>query len=96
MNTYDIGDDVRLSVAFRVSNVLTDPTTVICKVKDPNNIVTTYTYGVGSDIVHSSTGNYYVDHPVTIRGTHFVRWEGTGTANGAEESTFFVRESNFS
>ena len=45
-NTYDVGDQVRVSAVFKnAAGTDTDPTAVTCKVKTPAGAITTYTYG---------------------------------------------------
>jgi hypothetical protein len=94
MPIYDRGDLVRSSATFTNSaGTATDPTTVIARVRVPNtnrDAYTTYTYGVGGDIVKDSTGTYHIDVSCTIAGTYYVRWEGTGAVQQAEEDTWDV------
>lgn len=93
-NTYDKGDLVRVKATFTVSSVLTDPTTVTLKVKDPDGTISTYTY-TGGTITKSSTGVYYKDVSVSNDGAWYYRFEGTGTCQTAAEGMFKVRKSEF-
>jgi hypothetical protein len=93
-NTYDKGDLVRVKATFTVNAVLTDPTTITLKVKDPEGTVTTYTYAGGA-VSKTSTGLYYKDVSVTNDGMWYYRFEGTGTVQSAGESSFRVRKSEF-
>lgn len=95
MNSYDVGDLVRLTAAFTVSSSATDPTTTTCKVREPDGTVTTLVYGTDAACVRSATGSFYVDWSTDQEGVHSVRWIGTGAAQGAAESQFNVRESLF-
>lgn len=89
MNKCDIGDIQTLSVLFTdSSNTPKDPTTVVCKVKTPDGVVTSYTP------IRSSTGVYYYNFPVEQSGTHYYRFEGTGDVVAAGENGFIVREPN--
>ncbi len=95
-NEYDIGDEVRVSAAFQsLANVLTDPTTVTVKVKDPANAITSYVYGTDEELVKDSTGMYHLDVTPDQSGTWYYRFASTGTVTAAEEKSFLVRESNF-
>jgi len=94
-NTYDIGDGVRVSIAFTVDDVATDPTTVTLKIKDPTPTTTTYTYALAT-VTKGSTGNYYKDITIDASGTWYYRWTGTGTVVAATEDYFEVRLSQFS
>ena len=93
-NTYDKGDLIRVQGTFKVNSVLTDPTTVTLKVKDPDSTITTYTYA-GGTITKSSTGIYYKDVSVSNDGAWYYRFEGTGACQAAGEKTFLVRKSEF-
>ena len=96
-NTYDVGDEVRLSAAFeKPANTPADPGTIVFKVKDPSGNITTYTYGSDAQLVKDSTGNYHVDVTIDEEGTWFYRFTGTGTVVAAGESFFYARESHFS
>jgi len=90
INIYDIGDTVRMSVAFAVSGVATDPTTVTLSVKPPSGTVTSYTYAAGT-VTKSGTGAYYKDVTVSETGTWYYNFVGTGTVATAVESTFIVK-----
>ncbi len=90
LNIYKNGQKVRCSVAFTVSGVATDPTTVTCKVKDPSGNVTTYVYGTDAALVKDSTGNYHVDVTTDENKQWYFRFEGTGACVAVEESSFRV------
>lgn len=92
---YDIGDVVRIMVTFQtISGAYIDPTTVVLKILLPTGVVLQRQYP--TEVVKSSSGQYYYDFSVTVSGTHSVRWEGTSPAQGAGESTFEVNVSAFS
>lgn len=91
MNTYDIGDQVRLtSNLTNLSGTLTDPTTVTLRVRKPDGVATDYTYAGGA-VTKSSTGVYYRDVDIDQAGEWNYRWSGTGTLVVAEEGQFYVR-----
>lgn len=92
--TYDIGDSVRTTATFKVGGVLTDPTTITLKYKNPAGTTVTKTYAL-SDVVKDSTGVYHFDFTTDTAGTWFYRWEGTGAAKGAAEVQIQVRASEF-
>lgn len=93
---FDINDQVRVSVTFTTTNGGTkiDPSTVIFKLKDPDDLVTQFTYPTGID--KSEVGVYYRDFQVTKSGRYYYRWEGSGGNPSATESYFVVRPSEFS
>lgn len=90
MSIYANGQKVRVSVAFTVSDVATDPTTVTLKVGKPDGTVTSYTYAL-AEVTKSATGNYYKDITTDQVGIWDFRYEGTGTCVAVEELSFRVR-----
>lgn len=96
MNTYDLGVVVRLSAAFtNLAGAPVDPGGVTFKIKSPLGVITTYVYLVDGQLLKDSTGNYHVDFEPDKQGKWAVRWIGTSTNKGAEESFFQVGESQF-
>lgn len=94
MNIYKTGQKVRVSVTFTVNDVATDPTAVVCKIKDPGGNVTTFTYGVDAEVVKDSTGVYHVDVTTDENRIWYYRFEGSGSCTAVEEAGFLAR-SNF-
>ena len=85
-NTYDIGDQVRLSVAFTNSaGVATDPTTVTITIRKPDQTTSTPT------ALTSATGTWYTDVTLDQTGNWYYRFAGTGALVAAEEGEFYVR-----
>lgn len=94
-NAYDVGDSIRLSVAFTNSaGAAVDPGAVSLKVKAPGGTVTTYTYA-GATVTKDSTGNYHVDLDLPTAGEWLYRWAGTSSNKAATEGGFTVRPSAF-
>lgn len=94
MNTYDIGDLIRLSAAFDVSGP-TDPTTLVFEIREPDGTTTTHTYGVGVEIVRDSLGRFHLDWSADLPGLHLYRVAGTGAAQAVEQGAFRVIEDEF-
>lgn len=93
VNQYDIGTKVRLIGEFRdLDNVLSDPTVVVAKTRDPSGNVTTIS---GGSVTKDSTGVYHVDVTLDESGTWWYRFEGTGAVVAADEQAFVVAESRF-
>lgn len=93
MNTYDVGDSVRLYIALVDSNgAAVDPTTLTLTVKPAAGTATTYTYAAGQ-ITKDSTGNYHKDYtvPSGTGGMVYYKFTATGTAIGMEPGSFAVR-----
>lgn len=96
MSTYDIGDVVRITVAFtNLAGGAVDPGAVTVRVKNPVGVKTSYTYITDTEVLKDSTGNYHLDVEPAIQGVWVYRWEGTGANKGAAEASFQVRESAF-
>lgn len=91
VNIYKKGQKVRISVAFTVDGVATDPTTVTAKIKDPSGNQSTYVYGTDAEVVRESTGNYYVEETTDENKLWHYRFEGTGACEAVEEGAFRVR-----
>lgn len=93
MNKYAEGQIVTVTGTFKNSSlVLTDPSVVLLTVKTPDEVETTYTYGVGAQIAKTSTGIYTSDLDTTgKRGLWIYTWWSTGT-NQADsgEQEFYV------
>lgn len=94
-NQYYVGSKPRLAGDFKLSGVYADPTTVTFKMRSPSGTTTTYVYGTNAELVKSSTGQYYVDFPVTEQGEWWYRFAGTGTVTAASEAFLVVKESHF-
>ena len=96
MNTYDVGDQVKCSVAFTDANGnAADPTTVLFKYLVDHGSTTTLTYGEDDEVVNDATGSYYVLLTVNAEGTWTYRFEGTGAVVAAAEDAFNTRDSAF-
>ena len=81
------GQVARIAVAITdITGVPADPTALLLKIKFPDGSVVPH---VG-DIVKDSVGNYHYDQPLTLAGSHRVRWESSGVAQGAVEESLFV------
>ena len=88
--TYIQGSLVRVSVIFTVSGVLTDPSIVRLKYKNPAGTTTTWVYLTDAQLVRDGVGQYRADIDANAGGTWNWRWEGTGAAQGADQDTFTV------
>lgn len=93
MNSYDKGDQVRLSVSCAVGGVATDPTLLLLKVRSPSGSTITYTYGVTLAVIREATGLFHYDLTLSASGTWHYHWEATGAVVAAEDGVLFVRPS---
>ena len=95
MNTYQVGDRVRVTGTFTNSaSALADPTTVAISVKRRDGATATYTYAGGS-VVRLSLGVFYCDHDVTLQGAYDYRIVATGAIVTASEGSFSVPYGEF-
>src|SRR5688572_3402454 len=91
---------VRLDATFRNrAGALTDPTAVYLLIKTPQpngGEYFQYVYNSGDNvIVRVNTGMFYANFTPTVAGKFEYRWESTGTAQAAGESSFSVDSSVF-
>ena len=70
-------------------------TTGLRTLRQPNNSVITYVFGVDTELTNPSTGVYRVDRLVTKSGKHWYRFQGTGAVAAAEEGSFHAKKSKF-
>jgi len=92
---FDLGDQVRVIVTFTntTGGTRLNPTTVTLKLKDPDDLITQFTYPSG--VNRDETGVYYRDFQVTKSGRFYYRWEGNGGNPSAVEGNFVVKVSEF-
>lgn len=91
MTSYDIGDVVRLSATFAdMDGVATDPDTVTIQYRIYGQASTSLVYGTDAEVIKDGVGMYHTDVVLTSRGSYWYRWESTGAAQAAEQSSFSV------
>jgi len=92
----DIGDRERLTVTFTdISGTLTNPTTVVVTVREPDGTSTAFSTADSPQLViNGSTGVYYLDHTHDQEGRHFFEFVGTGVLVAAVSGERWVRRSN--
>lgn len=92
MNEYAKGANVRVNFTFtNLAGNLVDPAIVKFQWRYEGGAITTYTYLTDAQVVHVSTGTYYVDIAADSVGTIYYRGYSVGPGAGASESGFFVR-----
>jgi hypothetical protein len=96
----EVGDVYNCKMTFKIASTgaYADPTTVTVEIKAPTAIKVTYVYGaVGSPVVKSSTGIYYVPLAFTEAGPWSVIWTGSGTGavEGSESGAVVVNQRPF-
>jgi hypothetical protein len=93
VNTYDVGDRVRVVGTFKdIAGMTADPTAVTIKIRKPSGTVVQLT---GAEIDQEDVGVFYADVNLDQSGTWWYRFEGTGQVQAAEEHALNVRASRF-
>ena len=77
---FSSGDTIRFRVLFELAGTAIDPDGVVFRIKNPNKVVTSYTYLTDDELVKVSTGLFQIHLALSLPGEHAFRWEGTGTA----------------
>lgn len=95
MNSYHVGQQIRLKATFDVDGALTNPDTITFKLRVPAGTITTYVYGTDAQLKREAQGIYYVDYAPTNEGAHTFRFAGTGACIAANEQQFLVLDSAF-
>lgn len=91
--TIDIGDRPEFPLEVRLLGALADPdTSITFELREPDNVLTTYVYGLDPELVKTGVGQYKVAFVVTKPGTHYFTWSTTGSAHGSESGEFGVRK----
>ena len=85
VSVYDIGDLARVVASFVGTDGVTpgNPSMVTLQVMDPLGSVASVRFGVGS-IALVGTAAYAHDFTITMAGSWFYRWEGTGGVQAAD------------
>lgn len=94
---YDIGDRPVITATFKDKDaVLTTPSTIVVKIKDPSGNEDTYT-SPDASIVTASAGVVEFTLPAVLdeSGPWTVRFKGTAGLQAAYEGKFGVRRSSF-
>ena len=94
-NEYDVGETVEATVHIYVNNVLTDPSTLTFKYKDPAGAISTKVYSIDGAVSKQSQGVYQGVFPVTTGGDWYFGFFSTGTAAGAGWRRVHVRPAQF-
>lgn len=94
ISVFQDGDKVRLSAAFTdIDEAASDPGGVLCKVREPDGTVTTYTYGTDAALIKDSTGNYHLDFLTSSPGRHRYGFYGITSGQAVAEGEFRVQPS---
>ena len=76
--SYSVGDTYPAQVTVRnPAGDLADPDSLLLNVRDPSTDVTTYAFGVDSEIVRDGDGIFHADIPLTGAGMWVFEWATT-------------------
>lgn len=90
--TYDVGDRRKLSVIIRDEEGLpADPGFLEFSIREPDGDITSYQYGINSELIRTGVGIYFVYWDCAKNGLHRWRFEAGGNVVVAEQTTFAVR-----
>ena len=92
-NQYLIGSASVITVNITKAGVLIDPTALTFEYEQPDSTIITYTYGVGTNIVKTSTGIYTITVVLSQSGVWRYRWQSTAPNHGAVEGSLIVNPS---
>lgn len=95
MKSFLGGDTVEVYATFLVGDTLTNPTAVTADVSDGEGTQTAYVYGTDAELTRPSTGVYKLELELTTSGEWSIRFTGTGTAAGTQETQILALESPF-
>lgn len=92
MNSYTVGTLVTLQAAFVNSGgVPSDPSSVTCRVQNPDGSITDLT----TSVVRVSAGVYTAAFLTAMYGIHQYEFIGGGVVVAANVNKFFVNETTF-
>jgi hypothetical protein len=91
-NTFLIGNMIDLTAVFLYKGIPTDPDTIVLKVKDPSDNISTFTY-LGGGLIKISTGLYFKSFLPDKVGTWYYLFAGEGAVTAAIDNSFIVRDS---
>ena len=91
-NSYMKGQRIRCTGAFTdvATGGYVDPATVTFRTKDPSGDLLEHVYGVDPNVVKTATGRYRYDLLLNEAGDWWLRWEGTGSNETAQEWKVYV------
>ena len=86
-NSYLKGQNIKVTGAFRNvdSGAYVDPTVVTFRTKDPSNNLSNHVYGVDPNVTKTAAGRYRYNLLLDEAGDWYLRWDSTGTHQGAQE-----------
>jgi hypothetical protein len=92
MTIINLGDTVRIYGSAYNAGVLADPTTMTITVTPPLGAPVVYAYPADPEVVHPSTGQFYLDLVTSEVGIHAVAWVASGGFSTSEDDTFEVAD----
>lgn len=86
-NSYFEGQKIKCTGFFRNvdTGAYVDPAVVTFRTKDPSNNLSAHQFGVDPNVTKTAIGKYRYDLLLDEGGTWYLRWDSTGTHEGATE-----------
>lgn len=72
--TFSDPDSVATPLDARTGHTLLDPSVVVVRLRAPNGVVTTYTYGTDAELTRDGQGKYRLRFTLTQKGTYRWTW----------------------
>lgn len=89
------GQTARIPVTITdINDAPADPGGLVLKIRKPDKVLITLTYGIDAEIVKVATGAYYTDVLLDQSGRWQWRWEASEPDTGVTESGIDVRPSH--
>lgn len=98
MNTYQVGDRIRVSTSTPftdIDSVAIDPDVVTFEIKSSDGTTASYVYNTHSNVTKIATGDYACDFDVDLSGTwhYHILGETSGSENrGGAQGKFRVQK----
>lgn len=94
LNNVVFGAVVQIGLTIKnMQSVLADPSALRLKLRDPDDVITTYVFGVDDEVVKDSVGSYHADLVMSKSGRWAYRWESDAPNAGADEGLIQVNKS---
>lgn len=88
---YQIGSGATLACTFtNQAGAVADPGVVTFTLRQPDGTVTTYTYGIDSELTRTGVGIFTVDLVFTQSGRHRYRFAGSSSNASVGPGTLIV------
>jgi len=93
---FEVGQKLRFNVETKnKAGVLTDPTTLVFRIKPPVAIEFTKVFPADAEVVKDAVGQFHIEFTLAEEGEHPVRWEANGAIQNSTEDRISARDGAF-